>query len=56
MIKVLIFMNRLLTISPLLLFAQAESSLWLLVGMILLSGFIMCMQLYLAGKKMKRMI
>jgi hypothetical protein len=28
--------------------------MWLPAGMILFSGFVMCLQLYLAGKKMKR--
>ncbi len=44
-------MNALLTILPLLLFAQAESSLWLLVGIILFSGLVMSLQLYHVNRK-----
>ncbi|MGV8092086.1 MAG: hypothetical protein AB2L24_09515 [Mangrovibacterium sp.] len=44
-------MNTSLTIPPSLLFLQAEIPLCLPGGIILLSGLIMCLQLYLAGKK-----
>jgi len=39
---------------PLLLFMQTEIPLWLLVGIIILLGSVMCLQLYLAVKKMER--